>query len=108
MSTSEYQKELRKSRKARHLCSQCGQREAFGSYLQCAECLEKSQLRYELNRDTVNARVQARKEDHLAKGLCIKCSNPAVPGIQVCSACREKRKGYNRRYRAIYGRRETA
>lgn len=27
---------------------------------------------------------------HAERGLCVKCPNPAVPGILVCEKCREK------------------
>jgi len=44
---------------------------------------------------------EARKQDRLAKGLCVKCGkSPHEPGVQRCLECqrRDDEKAYQRRY----------
>lgn len=74
------------------ICPKCGQNNAFGNYIHCAECLEKITLNNIKNRtehpekmkEYEEKRREKRKEqrrERKEQGLCITCGQKATKGI---------------------------
>lgn len=89
--------------KAHHICTRCQAKMAFGRYMKCPECLEKTaqaDADYRA-RHPERKRESARKsyEKHKAEGRCPSCGRPAEQGHTMCKACLLKMK---QRHRARY------
>lgn len=85
-------KELADWYRNHHICPKCGQNDAFGSYIHCAECLEKITLNNIKNRTEHPEKVKEytekykekrkkQRQERKQKGLCITCGKKADKGV---------------------------
>lgn len=80
----EYNKKLRKKRKASGICTRCGKRKTDGEHAHCAVCraIKRSEQR-EYNRKQGMMPIELRGE-----GYCTRCYNPIENG-KLCAECHE-------------------
>lgn len=55
---------------------------------------------YHNNKKRLNKERRSKYQIHKEKGLCVRCSEPAVEGIVFCEYHKSKQKGYNAKARA--------
>lgn len=66
------------------LCIRCGKPLTDETTMQCRACLAKQAERRKLNREKNLEYQRRRTADHLARGLCLFCDEPAVPNRTRC------------------------
>lgn len=100
----EYMRERRAWLKSLHLCSECGQEDAFtmnGRAL-CADCAEKNNASCRKNYDAEKKRIyyKRRREQCVNDGICTRCkTRKSAEGRKSCPICAA-------RYRAAWNKKQ--
>lgn len=69
------------------ICSKnCG-RTALPGKTMCAECLNRQRQWQTAHRQELNEHKRQREREHIAAGLCRRCSAQAVKGKTLCDRC---------------------
>lgn len=100
MTPAEVQKALRERRKSQNKCTICGKtaRPGKNTCLECQKKRSKSTLKYrENNRKKFNETVTNRYQNKKLIKTCVRCLNPADPGITFCKSCRSERNIISKR-----------
>lgn len=91
--------ERREWYKAHHICPKCGQNAAFGKFVQCEVCLEKtalSNLKYADKQPEYEARRRPKRkqqyEERKATGICTVCGKHDAVNGQLCTECWNRRR----------------
>ena len=66
------------------MCNKCGIRLAAEDRKACQQCLDYS-------REFIKERIDL--------GMCVRCSDEAIPGKRFCISCAEKHKAYGEQYK---------
>jgi len=90
---------LRKQREAEGRCTSCGREREDPEYKMCSSCRQKSRIKQRMSPSNYVRITDIRK----AKGLCIRCENPALEGLKVCETHRQQLiKASNSASRILY------
>lgn len=83
---AERTRELRKERRENNLCIQCGaiMRIDNGGTLSCDACRLKTRAKYDIHKEYIRDYNRKRHAERKAKGLCVSCNEPAIPGMTRC------------------------
>lgn len=77
--------------KERNICPKCKKTWAAAGHVYCENCLKRKAAEWKKYSGEYNARKCKERRDALkAKGLCVVCAKPAVPGRVLCKTCARK------------------
>ena len=77
--------------KERNICPKCKKTWAAAGHVYCESCLKVKTAEWKKYSGEYNARkCKERREALKAKGLCVRCAKPAVPGRVLCAKCAKK------------------
>lgn len=86
--------------KLRGMCVRCGERAAEAGKVMCKLCRKRTNQVYR-DSDPGWAKRYERRDQLIAAGLCIDCSQPTENGKQRCPKCIEARRDSTTKYRII-------
>lgn len=86
--------------KLRGMCVRCGERAAEAGKVMCKLCRKRTNQVYR-DSDPGWAKRYERREQLIAAGLCIDCSQPTEDGKQRCPKCIEARRDSTRKYQIM-------
>jgi len=89
----EYMREYRAMRKKHHLCTECGEQDAFtmSGHSLCEKCSEKRK-RSVSKKGQKNEYFIERRKKRIAEGRCTECGKPTWNGLKTCMDCTIKNR----------------
>jgi hypothetical protein len=89
--SKEYRLRIKEERKAKGICTRCGQHPAIEGKLNCEKCKQYRDNRSELTRPYQKEYRKKRKVEALNSGICTWCyKEPVKEGRTTCDKCNER------------------
>lgn len=77
--------------KAHRICPGCRQRAAAYGHVYCGECMYRKTETYHATKDrgVINTKNRERYQRYRDEGRCVRCGQPARPGLSHCQKCQD-------------------